>query len=459
VRGRHRNQAPYTSGSNDLQMPVVCLFAIGASLCIGFGDALTQGAYSVIPLVLVGAGVALAWTASSPGLRPFVLPERATYLLLMVALSISLFASTKYRGGLYGTGPAARISIVLVIVAALVALVFLIFRSPRLALAAAVPLIGAACVAMTIASPSPRIDVWYMYQAVARGLLHGHNVYTQHWVPHLAHQATIYAYFPGAAVVLTPFYALFHDVRFGVILALLLSAVLIGRMAPKPGAAIFGVLLLLFPYLTFGVEQAWSEPMTLTVLLLMVWAIKSGRRGWAIVALAVLLTFQQYDLIFVPLAAAWTEFGVKRTAVSVALATAFAAPWAIAAPHAFVQGAIKYELNYPFASMSLSVFHQLSIESSVLAYAVVLVCVGVALVVAMARVYKDGSFLMGCSVVFVTLDLVDKLSRFNEWELAAGVVLAAGAEALGSFRGQNAYVVREGASGSSSEPLRPVRGT
>ncbi len=40
---------------------------------------------------------------------------------------------------------------------------------------------------------------------------------------------------------------------------------------------------------------------------------------------------------------------------------------------------------------------------------------------------------MGCSVVLVTLDLVDKLSRFNEWELAAGVVLAAGAEALGSF--------------------------
>ena len=40
---------------------------------------------------------------------------------------------------------------------------------------------------------------------------------------------------------------------------------------------------------------------------------------------------------------------------------------------------------------------------------------------------------MSCGVVFVTLDVVDKLSRFNEWELAAGVVLAAGAEALAMF--------------------------
>ena len=57
------------------------------------------------------------------------------------------------------------------------------------------------------------------------------------------------------------------------------------------------------------------------------------------------------------------------------------------------------------------------------------------LLVGMKRVYKGGSFLMACSVVLVTLDLLDKVSRFNEWELAAGVVLAAGAEALGPFGG------------------------
>jgi hypothetical protein len=38
---------------------------------------------------------------------------------------------------------------------------------------------------------------------------------------------------------------------------------------------------------------------------------------------------------------------------------------------------------------------------------------------------------MACSVVLMTLNLVDKVSNFNEWQLAAGLVLAAGAEALG----------------------------
>ncbi len=88
-------------------------------------------------------------------------------------------------------------SIVLVILAAAAALVFVILRFPRQALAASVLLVGGACIAMVIASPAPRIDVWEMYQAVARGLLHGHNVYTQHWSPKLPDQATIYAYFPG----------------------------------------------------------------------------------------------------------------------------------------------------------------------------------------------------------------------------------------------------------------------
>jgi hypothetical protein len=297
-----------------------------------------------------------------------------------------------------------------------------------------------------------------MYQSVARGLLHGHNVYTQHWNPKLLDQATIYAYFPGAAVVLTPFYALFGDVRFGIILAWLVSALLIGRTARGPQAAAFGALLLLFPYLTRSVEQSWSEPLILVVLLLMVGAVKSDRPGWAILALAVLLTFQQYDLIFVPLVAAWPEFGLKRAVLSVASAAAFIAPWALTAPHAFVQGAIVYEFRYPFASLSLSVFHPLSNVSDVLAYAVLLVGLGVALLIAMVRVHEGGSFLMGCSVVLVTFDLFDKLSRFNEWQLAAGVVLAAGAEALGSLVGSDAQVSVDEAGSGSTSPSRALRG-
>jgi hypothetical protein len=424
-------------------MPVVSLLAIAASLCIGFADARAFGQYDEVALLLVTAGAILAWAGSNPGRTRIVLPRRQSGAAVLTAFGAVFVGAIIYRGGWYGTGAAEEASVVLVILAASAALIFATCHLPRLALAFAVVLIGAACVEMVIASPAPRIDVWYMFQAVARGLLQGHNVYTQRWGPKFPDQATIYAYFPGSAVVLTPFYALFGDVRLGVIAAWLFAAVLISRLARVPQAAIFGALLLLFPYLTFSVEQAWSEPLILVVLLLMVWAVKSNKLGWAIVALAVLLTFQQYDLLFVPLAAAWADFGVKRTAVSVVTAAAFIAPWALAAPHSFLQGAIVYEFHYPFAKFSLSVFHQLSIISGLLAYAVVVMLVGVALLVAMARVHRGGSFLMGCGVVFVTLDLVDKLSRFNEWELAAGVMLAAGAEALRSVGPSAARVATE----------------
>jgi hypothetical protein len=413
-------------------LPIASLLTIAAVLCFGIGDALKGGQYSTAAIVLVIVGVVLVWSASRSVYGRLLVSERNTRIAVGLAFEVLFIAGLRFRGGLYGTGRAETVSVVLIILAAAVALVLVMCQLPGHALAASLLLVGGACVATVIASPAPRIDVWEMYQAVARGLLHGHNVYTQHWSPELPDQATIYAYFPGAAVVLTPFYALFGDVRFGVILALLVSAVLIGRVARDPRAAMFGALLLLFPYLTFSVEQSWSEPLTLVALLLMVWAVKSDRRGWAMVAFAVLLTFQQYDLVFVPIAAFWTDFGVKRTALSVAAAAAFIVPWALAAPHAFVQGAIVYNIHYAFASRSLSLFHGASEVSGSFAFVLLLIGVGLALMVAMKRVHNGGSFLMACSVVLVTLDLFDKVSRFNEWELAAGVVLAAGVEALGA---------------------------
>jgi hypothetical protein len=412
-------------------MPLVSLLAIAASLFVGFGDASYVVRYSPAAIALVATGVALVWIASWPRCAEVLVSERQNRIDGGLAFAACFVAAVRFRGGLYATGPALSISIALVVVAAAVALVLVVFRYPQQALVSTLLLIGGASIAMIVASPAPQIDVWSMYQAVAKGLLHGHNVYTQHWSPNLPGQATIYAYFPGPALALTPFYALFGDVRFGVLFAFLVSAILIRRTARAPQAAIFAALLLLYPFFTFSIEESWSEPLSLLVLLLMAWAVRRQKTGWAIVALAVLLTFQQFDLIFVPLTAAWKGFGVRRTALSVTLAAVFIAPWALAAPHRFIQGAFTYEFHYPFAYASLTIFHHLSDISGVLAYLALVVGIMVALTIAMKRVHEGGSFLMGCSLVLMTLNLVDKVSNFNEWELAAGLILAAGAEALG----------------------------
>jgi hypothetical protein len=451
----HRLKAPLTPKYEELELPIVSLLAIAAVLFFGIGDALRGGDYSTAAIVLVLLGVGLVWSASWLGQSGLVVSARNTRIAVGLAFEVLFIAALRFRGGLYATGRAESLSIILVITAAAAAaLAFVVLRSPRQALAASVLLVGGACIAMIIASSAPRIDVWEMFQAASRGLLHGHNVYTQRWSPNLPGESRIYTYFPSSAVVLAPFYALFGDVRFGVMCAWLVSAVLIGRMTGDERAATFGALVLLYPFLTFSVEQSWSEPLILVGLLLMVWAVKSGRRGWAIVALAVVLTFQQYDLIFVPMAAVWPNFGLKRTALSVTLAAVFVAPWALAAPHSFGQGVIVYQVHYVFAWRSLSVFHQLSNLSPVLAYAALVASLGAALLIAMTRVYKGGSFLMSCGIVLATLDLFDRISFFNEWQLAAGVVLAAGAEALSSFAGPGKRLP----SGSEGSPVLRTRG-
>lgn len=430
ISGRSWGNGERATDARNRSMPRASLLAMVASTYIGFGDALTYGTYGAVSIVLVLLGAALVWWASGPGSAKTLTSEQHTSLAVGLVLAACVVAAIRFRGGLYASGSALAGSIVLVVTGATVAAVLVVRGRPRLALLSTILMMGGASIAMVIASPAPRIDVWEMYQAVGRGLLHGHNVYTQHWSPNIPHQATRYAYFPGSALLLTPFYAAFGDVRFGIICALILSAILIARISNVQRSAICAVLLLLFPYLTYSVEQSWSEPLTLLALLLMAWATKSGHSGWAVVALAVALTFQQYDLIFVPLAAAWPRFGLRRTAMSLALAGAVIAPWALAAPHAFVQGAFTYNLHYIFGYQSLSVFYKISELSTALAYAVLVVGVTVALVAGMRRLRNGGNFLMSCAVVIVTLNVVDKVSRFNEWELAAGLVLAAGAEAL-----------------------------
>ena len=268
ARSKSTSWSGWPSPDGALRLPIVSLLAIAAVLCFGIADALRLGEYGTGSIVLVLLGVVLVWAGSRPGRGRLRVSERNTTIAAGLAFTAWFIADLRFRGGLYGRGAPKRRASCWSSWLQVQLWSLLSFGSPP-ALAASVLLVGGACIAMVIASPAPRIDVWEMYQAVARGLLHGHNVYTQHWSPKLPHQATTYAYFPGAAVVLTPFYALFGDVRFGEILALLASAVLIGRMARDPQGAMFGALLLLFPYLTFSVEQSWSEPVNLVVLLLM----------------------------------------------------------------------------------------------------------------------------------------------------------------------------------------------
>ena len=106
--------------------------------------------------------------------------------------------------------------------------------------------------------------------------------------------------------------------------------------------------------------------------------------------------------------------------------------------------------HYVFAYLSLSFFHVLSEVAGGLAYTALVIGMLLALTISVVRIRRGDSFLMGSSVTLVTLNLLNKISRFNEWELAAGIILATGAEALAL----SGLRVNTSAAHVEDEPLR-----
>lgn len=414
-------------------LPWEAVGAVMAFPAIGWADATTLGTYALTPLLVLAITTTFLWAVYLFDDRLPNLGSACTGLAVCGSLATLFVGARVFHGGLYAHGAALSVSVLLVVVAASVAVVLVLARRTEPAVVTVAVLILAAGACMLVASPDPRIDVWHMFQTVSAGLLHGHGIYTQHLNTRAAGGPSTFAYPPGGVLLLAPFYLVFSDVRAGVLLATILSA-LVMVVAPRAQTSLLAVLLLLYPLLTFAVEQSWSEPLVLLGLVLTARLVRAGRTRWAVLTMASVLTLQQYDVLFLPLAMAWSEFGPRRAAYSAVAAGAFTLPWAVSSPGAFVHGTVTYALHYALAYQSLSVFAPLSRIAPSLAYAALVGATVVGLGVTAYRVRLRGCFLYGCGMLLLTIDLFDKITRFNEWQLGAGLLLAGGAEAVSLTR-------------------------
>src|SRR6185437_14946143 len=147
-------------------------------------------------------------------------------------------------------------------------------------------LVELAGVAGIRATPHPTIDDWHILQGSARALLHGHNIYGQAWPGSDGH---LLPYLPGSAVLLTPSYLLLSDVRYGLLLAMLVAAALVGRFAggrDRRALLVLSGLIVLQPWVLYLVEQSWPEPLLLALVAGMVWAGLRGRGVLAVLCFA-----------------------------------------------------------------------------------------------------------------------------------------------------------------------------
>ncbi|AEH09666.1 hypothetical protein FsymDg_2266 [Candidatus Protofrankia datiscae] len=325
-------------------------------------------------------------------------------------------------------------------------------------------LVVAAGVAMILAAPQPRIDVFHLLQVSAGGLFDGHDMYRQQWAPSRAEYPVyglfdVYPYLPGTTLLLAPFHLLFGDVRYGLLAALVLAAVTVRRIAgvtapgwqarrdagtpgggaspwagttdsdsdpdvPDPAVpAALPLMVLVIPGAMYALQQSWTEPLLIACLAGMVWAVRAGRPGWAVVTFALALASKQHLALLLPVAAMWPAFGPRRVLVAAGAAATLVAPWVLAGPADFWADAVTTNLGYPVRGDSLSVPGVLVHAGITTGFAPMPLALAGAYLLAW-RVRADAAgFCLGAAVVLLTLDVMNKQSYFNHYTLPMALLV------------------------------------
>jgi hypothetical protein len=396
---------------------VTGLVLVAAWVLLAYGSAAWQGFYNGVDIARVSAALLLL-TAVLVGRR--TLTGRLRWGALAVAFAAAAWGQVRYPSGYHATGDWLTASRVLAVVATLLAATWVLVPLQRYRSRLWIPvtaLMVVAGICMIKASPTPQIDVWYVVDQAVDRTLHAGNAYDMTFVGSPAENVA-YPYLPASLVLLAPFKLLVGDVRYGYLAAFVVAAYFVRRTAPPATGGALACLVLLYPRLLFGVEQAWTEPLLAAGLAAMVFCTVTGRTRWAVLAFAIVLATKQHMVLLVPLAAWWPAFGVRRTVASVASAGAFCLPWLLVNPGAFWFDAVKFNIVLRARFDSLSIFTTVTNLGWKPPFYTVGVLTVAAVTVALWKLPRDEiGFVFGSAWVLFVFNWLNKQTFFNHYSL------------------------------------------
>jgi hypothetical protein len=196
-------------------------------------------------------------------------------------------------------------------------------------------------------SPAPAIDVWDLQTQAAKALLHGENPYVGLTVPDTTpihpYPTVPYVYAPGTLYAGVIGLLVGSDVRYAMLIALLVSGAALRMVARKrkrnedPRSAIASLaedapalFVWLMPPLAFVIELAWTEPVQLMLICLAVGAAVSDRALLGAVLFGLALTTKQSMFWLIPLAGFALSYGLREWLAMLAALALGVAPFAIA---------------------------------------------------------------------------------------------------------------------------------
>jgi uncharacterized membrane protein len=298
----------------------------------------------------------------------------------------------------------------------------------------------ASTVAAIVLDPAPRIDVWVTLQQAADGMAHGQNVYAMTWHGSPGIQDA-FTYLPWTAVLLAPGRWLAGDVRWALLVVLLVGLACVaglgrhrrpegGLRATSPLALGAVTLLALAPGAVTQAEQAWTEPLLFACLAGWALLVQRGRLWWAIVPLALGCASKQHLALLLPVLACWPRFGVRRSIATGLLAGGLVLPWFVASPSDFWHDTVSLLVSFHpirFAdTLFIAARTELGWTPPFWLTGLVVLAVLVTACVLVRRRRPDLAELVGwLALVLLTANLVNKQAFYNQYWLVGALVAIA----------------------------------
>lgn len=237
----------------------------------------------------------------------------------------------------------------------------------------ALPLFLTAHAALTVAllrtSPAG-IDVQVYLQEGVIGLFHGHNPYSM-TIPNIypapltemfyGHDIVVdgrvdygFPYLPVALLVAIPGHLL-GDVRYSQLIAMLVTVLVLRRLASDRTSRAASVLAVAAPTALPMLTGAWVEPSLVALLACLVLALERQRTTSVALLLGLFLASKQYVVVAIPIL--WIlQRSVSRRVILLGLGVSAAVivPFFLVDPAAFWRAIVEFQLKGPFRPDSLS---------------------------------------------------------------------------------------------------------
>jgi len=222
-------------------------------------------------------------------------------------------------------------------------------------------------------TPNPGIDVYLYQQSSSRALLKLQNPYEVNDIPNIYPDTSFYGAHVVKNGILTignPYpplsiyfsligYAVAGDIRYSYLLAILISTLLLFSFNKDRIGLLIAYVYLFTPRVFYVVEESWTEPFVVMVVLIVVWCA-IHKPSWTFIALGLLLASKQYMLFLLPIFGFLFPPGsnlktrIKASFATIGVAFLVTAPLAFWNFNAFVWNVGMAQWDQPFRVDSLS---------------------------------------------------------------------------------------------------------